>query len=211
MTDVLTVLQSFLAAVAELIPNLIGAIILLVIGWIIGMLVGKAVKKVLTAYDIDSRIGGEKPAIKLSSILPKIITWAIYLIFIQSAVEVLGIQSLVKVVGAIIAFIPGLIGAIIVVLAGFVLGNYVNRQVRASGMAYADLVGTGLFFLAIYVSVALALPLVGLDPTLINNILLLLVASVALGLGIALGLGGKDAMADLIKTYQKKMEKEKKS
>jgi hypothetical protein len=211
MTDVLTVLESFTTSVIELIPNLIGAIILLVIGWIIGMLVGKAVKKVLTAYDIDSRIGGEKPTIKLSSILPKIITWTIYLVFIQSAVEVLGIESLVEVVGAIIAFIPGLIGAIIVVLAGFVLGNYVNRQVRASKMAYADLVGTGLFFLAIYVSVALALPLVGLDPTLINNILLLLVASVALGLGIALGLGGKDAVADLIKTYQKKMEKEQKS
>lgn len=74
MTDVLTALESFVTAVVRLIPNLIGAIILLVIGWIIGMLVGKAVKKILTVYDIDSRIGGEKPSIKLSSILPKIIT-----------------------------------------------------------------------------------------------------------------------------------------
>jgi hypothetical protein len=45
----------------------------------------------------------------------------------------------------------------------------------------------------------------------INNILLLLVAAVALGLGIALDLGGKDTMADLIKTYQKQMEKNQKT
>jgi len=211
MTDVLTILESFVTAVAELIPNLIGAIILLVIGWIIGMLVGKAVKKVLTSYDIDSRIGGEKPAIKVSEILPKIFSWTIYLIFIQSAVEVLGIKALVDVVGAIIEFIPGLIGAVIVVIAGYALGDYIRRQIKASGIAYADMVGTALFFLTIYVSVALALPLVRIDPTLINNILLLLIGAVAIGVAIAVGLGGKDTVADLIKTYQKKMEKEQKS
>jgi hypothetical protein len=210
MTDVMTAFQAFAIGIVEVLPALIGAIILLVVGWIIGMLVGKAVKKVLTTTDVDSYIGGKQPAIKLSSIIPKIFSWIIYLIFIQAAVEVLGIESLTNIVGAILAFIPRVIGAILVIAAGFVLGSYVNLQVKASRMAYSDLVGTGLFFLAIYVSVAMALPLVGLDPTLVNNILLLLVGAVALGLGIALGLGGKDAAADLIKTYQKKIEEEQK-
>ena len=174
--------------------------------------VGKAIKKVLTSYNIDERITGDKtPPIKLSSLIPKIFSWAIYLIFIQAAVEVLEIEALVEVVGAIIAFLPGLIGAIIIIIVGYMLGDYIRKQVKASGEAYSDLVGAGLFFFILYISVALALPLVGIDPTLVNNILLLLVGAVAIGGAIALGLGAKDTVGELIKDYKKKMEKEQKS
>ncbi|WP_455280199.1 mechanosensitive ion channel family protein [[Eubacterium] cellulosolvens] len=121
----------------------------------------------------------------------------------------LEIEALVEVVGAIIAFLPGLIGAIIIIIVGYMLGNYVRRQVKTSGVAYSDLVGAGLFFI-LYISVALALPLVGIDPTLVNNILLLLVGAVAIGGAIALGLGAKNTVGELIKDYQKKMEKEQK-
>jgi hypothetical protein len=122
---------------------------------------------------------------------------------------VLGIAALVNVVGAIIAFLPGLIGGIIVVIVGYIIGDYIRKQIEASKILYSDLVGKGLFFLIIYVSVALALPLVGIDPTLVNNILLIIIASVGIGLAIALGLGLKDSVAELVKTYQKKITEQK--
>ncbi|WP_455280207.1 mechanosensitive ion channel family protein [[Eubacterium] cellulosolvens] len=66
-------LQSFVNSLAIFLPKLIGAIILIAIGWIIGFFVGKAIKKVLTAYNIDERITGDKtPPIQLSSLIPKI-------------------------------------------------------------------------------------------------------------------------------------------
>lgn len=209
MTELLSIFQTLLNSTIEFLPRLIGALILLLIGWLVGYLVGRSVKKALQLYNIDERIGGPKPIFKASSIFPVIFSWAIYLIFIQSAVQVLGIVALVNVVGAIIAFLPGLIGGIIIVIVGYIIGDYIRKQIEASKILYADLVGKGLFFLIIYVSVALALPLVGIDPTLVNNILLIIIASVGVGLAIALGLGLKDTVAELVKTYQKKITEQK--
>jgi len=207
MLDIITILNVFLNALIEFVPRLIGAIVLLLIGWAVGALVGRALKKGLLRYKIDERIFDGTPIIKLSNVFPLIFTWTIYLIFIQSAVQVLGVTALVTVVGAIVAFLPGLIKGIIILIVGYVLGDYVRRQVEDSGILHADIMGRGLFFFVIYVSVALALPLVGIDPTLVNNILLLIVAALSVGLAMAVGLGLKDTVADLVKTYQKKLAK----
>jgi hypothetical protein len=64
-----------------------------------------------------------------------------------------------------------------------------------------------IFFLVLYVSIALALPFVGIDPTLINWILIVIVASLGVGLAIAIGLGLKDVIADVARGYSRKFKK----
>jgi hypothetical protein len=66
-------------------------------------------------------------------------------------------------------------------------------------ITYSDIVAKILFFLILYISIAMALPLVGIDPTLVNNILLVIIGSVGLGLAIAIGLGLKDTIARMAK------------
>lgn len=187
-------------------PNIAMAVVLLAIGIVIGWAVGKFSKKVLEKLKIDKYIaGGGKPLFRLSNILPIVFSWFIYLAFIQAAVETLGIQALVAVVGLIINFLPGLIGAVLVVVAGYAVAEYVRRQVEESGFAYSDLIGKILFFLVIYISIAVALPLIKIDATLINNILLVIIGSAGAGMAIALGLGLKDTVAEIAKKYRKKI------
>ena len=70
---------------------------------------------------------------------------------------------------------------------------------------YASLVSKVLFFFIIYVAIALALPILGIPATLVNNILLVIIGSVGIGIAIALGLGLKDAVAIISKKYANKI------
>jgi hypothetical protein len=184
------------------VPNLIGAIILLVIGWILGVIVGKVSKEILRRAKIDMYIS-KKPTFKFSNIISTILSWTIYLIFIREAVNVLALPTLVEAIGIIISFLPGIIGAIIVLMAGYAVGEYVRKQIEESEITYSDIISKVVFFLVIYVSIAIALPMVKIDPFLINALLLILVGTIGLGISIAIGLGLKDVIAELAKKYVK--------
>lgn len=197
---ILEVLEVFLNSVIAFLPKLVGAGILLGIGWLVGVVVGRVTREVLTRLKVDKYVAREKkPAVRLSNVFSVIFKWAVYLVFIQAAVHVLEIPTLVTVLNEILTFIPGLVEAVIIIVAGYVIGEYIERQIVASKVLYSEMVGKAVFFLVLYVAIATALPLVGINPTLINNLLLITAGSVGLGFAIALGLGLKDAIARIAK------------
>ncbi len=194
------------AQVFSFLPNIAVAVILLLIGWLIGWVVIKVSRKILELVKIDHYVMHEgKSHFRLSKILPVVFAWFIYLVFIQAAVDALGVATLVTVVGKVIDFLPGLIGAILVIVAGYAIGEYVRRHVEDSKVMYSDLIAKGLFFLVLYIAVATALPLVNIDSTLISNILVVIIGSVGAGMAIAMGLGLKDEVAAMAKKYAKKI------
>ncbi|MEM7819452.1 MAG: hypothetical protein QXD48_01345 [Candidatus Aenigmatarchaeota archaeon] len=203
------ILGNLLVATAEFLPNLISAIILLVIGLVVGKIVGRAVKEVLERLKVDYYVHEtKKPIVNISNLFAVITRWWIYLAFISAALsrEVLGITSLAIWMSEINAFIPRVVGAALIMVAGYILGEYIKEHFKSTDRAYAALVGKITFFFIIYVAIALALPILGISATLVNNILLIIVASLGLGLAIALGLGMKDAVSDISRRWVKKIK-----
>ena len=193
-------LWSFVSSASIFIPKLIGACILLAIGWVLGKVVGRITKEVLIRLKVDQHIfKGKRPPFKLSSVFGLIFSWAIYLVFIQAAVEVLEVPALASFFQSILEFLPGLVKAILIIAVGYGVAEYVGRGIESSEMVYSDLVGKFLFFLVLYIAVTMALPQVGIDPTLLNNLLLIIVGSLGLGFAIAIGLGLKDVIAKMVK------------
>lgn len=190
-------LETFLYSVIDFFPKLVASVILLAIGVVIGAIVGRVSKELMTRFRIDQYISRRGPMLRLSNIFPLIFEWVIYLVFIKAAVERLGILALVDFVGMLLNFIPGMLGAIVVFIVGYVIAGYVKGQVERSKIAYSDLMGTILFWLLMYIAVALALPLVKIDTTLINNLLLVIVGAIGVGLAIAIGLGLKDVVEEV--------------
>lgn len=205
MKIILQVLSAFVDSVIAFLPKLTGAIVLLAIGWVIGTVVGKVTNEILRRLKIDQYLGRGKVVFKPSKIFAVIFSWAIYLVFIQAAVETLGIPALVSAIGGILAFIPGLVGAIIVVIAGYAIAEYARQQIEASKIEYSRILSKAVFFLTIYIAIAMALSLVKIDPFLINAILLVIVGSAGLGFAIAIGLGLKDFIATEAKKYLRKL------
>ena len=122
--------------------------------------------------------------------------------------NILGLEPLSAWVSNINLFIPKVIGAAIIMVVGYVLAEFIRGQMKKTGKVFASIVAKILFFFILYVSVALALPIL-LGPEnalLVGQILLVIIASVGLGVAIALGLGLKDAVAEISKKYVKKMK-----
>ncbi len=200
-------LEMFLNSVILFFPKIVAAVILLAIGWGIGSLVGRIVKELMLRFKIDQYISKRGSMLRLSDIFPVIFEWVIYLVFIKASVEALGVQALIDFVGMILNFIPGLLGAVILVIVGYVIAGYVQKQIEKSKIIYSAIMGKILFWLVIYIAFALALPLVGIDATLINNLLLVIVGSIGIGLAIAIGLGLKDVIAVIAKKKLKQILK----
>jgi|SRR3989344_5269039 len=189
-------------------PNLISAVVLLVIGLVVGKIVSRVVKEVLIRIKLDYYVSEtKKPVYSLADIFAVVTRWWIYLAFITAALsrEVLGITYLATWVAEINAFIPRIIGASVILVVAFVLAEYIKGHIKKTNLLWGAVVGKVLFFFVMYVAIALALPILGVSSTLVNNILLVIIGSVGLGIAIALGLGLKDSVNDVSKKYVRKM------
>jgi len=204
--DSLYVFSNTIEQIVTYIPNIIAAVLLLLVGWLIGKVLGMVTREILKRLKADVYFKFGR-GFEVSKIFGLIVSWIIYLAFIQAAVskEVLGVPTLELFVGQVLNFIPGVLEGMIIILVGYILAKYVQGQVIATKAEYSKFIGQVIFFFTIIITVALALPFVGIDPSLINNIILILVGSVGIGIAVALGLGLKDSVATLAKKYAKKI------
>lgn len=201
------VLSNLTVQTAAFVPNLIGAVVLLVIGLVAGKVLGRVVKEVLEKVKLDYYVSEtEKPVLSLAALFAMITRWWVYIAFITSAVGVLQISELTQWMRTILAFVPNIIGAALVLVAGYIVAEYIKGLLKKTGKLYAMVVGKVLFFFTLYVAIALALPILGISASLVNSILLVIIGSVGLGVAIALGLGLKDSIADIAKRYVRKLK-----
>jgi hypothetical protein len=198
-------LESFLTLSVDFSSKIVVSVILLAIGWVIGTIIGRITKELMIRLKVDSYIAKKTPVFKLSDIFPTLFEWIVYLVFIQAAVGVLEIPALGAFIQTVINFLPGLIGSVLVVVIGYVIAEYVKGEVELSKIAYSDIMANVLFWLIVYVAIALALPMVGINATLVNSILLIIVGSFGIGMAIAIGLGLKDVIRDIAKRKTRRL------
>ncbi len=182
------------------VPTLVGAFLLLLIGWVLGRVVGRTVFEVLKRFKADDyfRLGKK---LGISEIVSVLVAWIIYLAFIGATVEFLEIATLTLFFSNILNFLSGLLGGIVVLVVGYFVAGYVQKKILDTKMHYSEMLGQVIFFFTLIITISMAFDIVGIPTDLLNGIILLLVAGIALGLAIALGLGLKDSVAKLAKKY----------
>jgi len=202
-------LETFLVTLGQdtinFLPNLLGALLLLLIGYVVGKIVGAIIKKLCEGLKVDRYL--KTKGRKISDLFRIASEWIIYLVFIQSAVQYLGIIALAMFVNEIIYFIPKAVGAAVIIIVGYILGTFLENEIKKNGDRYGSIVGKIVNFFVLYVSVALALPFLGVNAELVNNILLIIIGSIGLGVAIAIGLGLKDIVAKEANKYIDIVEK----
>lgn len=206
IVDALAVLtQSFI----EKVPALIYAVIFLALGYVIGKFLGYITHRALTEAKIDKYVSHKSFNIQVSKLSSVVVRWVVYLVFIQQATNILGVTVISGIVDKIIGFIPGVVGAAAVIIAADGIGIYIKDSVIGAADVYTKIAGHLTFFLVMYVGIATALPLIGINPVLINQILLLIVGAISVGMAIALGLGLKDTIHEISKEYVNVKKKKK--
>lgn len=202
-----TILANLVTTTAAFVPNLLAALIWLLIGYIVGKIVGIVIHKICVGIQVDKYLKNQ--GFKLSYLFKIAGSWWIYLVFIQIAAETLGVASLTMFVGEIVSFIPHAVGAAIIVVVGYILGGFFEEQIKHSDGRYNSLVGKVVYFFTVYVAIALALPFIGINATLVNSILLIIIASFGLAFALAVGLGMKESVAKEADKYIGEIKKKK--
>ena len=165
------------------------------------MLDQEATKKALEKLKADKLFGDNVLKISMSSIGKTVVSWVIYLIFLQQATVFLNVHVISMIVNDIILFIPNIAGMIGVILLTYLFGMYLKDKIIGSAKMYTKLLGDVIFFLVLYIGISTALPLVGINTDLISQLLLLVVGGLSLGIAVAVGLGMKDTVAKVSAKY----------
>ncbi len=132
--DIVDSLADTVGIFLEFIPRLVGALILYFIGKIVAGIVVKLAHKLLKAVKFDdvidkSGLGAvvERGGFPDSALLlAKIVGWIIMLVFIQLAVSALGIESIESLINQLVAWIPNVLIAIVLIVITGAAANFVR-------------------------------------------------------------------------------------
>ncbi|WP_417398449.1 mechanosensitive ion channel [Fictibacillus iocasae] len=208
---------SMLDRVMDMIPNMIVAAILVAVGlWL-----GKKIKQFVTGLleragfnAIFSRMGlGSLDSkanrnMTVSQIVGFIAQAVVVLLFTIEALQLVGLESLVSILTAVLAYVPMVLTAIIVLGIGFYVGDLVKRIVMS--MVKQPTEGKLLGNIAKYTIIALtffmALDQLGVAKTIVNAAFILILGGFTIAFGLAFGLGGRDFAAQTMRRLSQRME-----
>lgn len=200
--------------IVQFIPALIGAIIILIIGWIVGRVAGGVLSKLLRKTNIDESVGKtdfgmalEKSGMTVSGLFGSLIKWFIYLIFIMAAVNVLNIPVFANFLNAVVLYIPNLIAGVLVLVIGLIAVNFLMKWIggmlEGQDVPFTNWIVVGLQALLSLVVIVIALDQWRIQTAIIYTFLVPLAwgisAGLAIAIGIAVGVGAKDVVADYLR------------
>jgi hypothetical protein len=139
------------------------------------------------------------------SILGQLVFWFVFIIALTMAADALGIPQVSVILGQLIAYIPSIIAAILILILAALLANFVSGIVRGATGSNV-LASVAQYAIIVYAAFA-ALTQLGIAVQLTANTFLILLGAVALAAALAFGLGGRDLARDVLqKAYNRSNE-----
>jgi hypothetical protein len=208
---------SYWLALAAFAPKFVAAVLLLSLGWILARLLRRATIQILKKLRFD--IAAEKAGIEdfllrggvrytAVTIFANLVYWLILLAFTLAVLNSLGWQAATTLFERVILYIPNVIIALMVLLAGSLLG----KLVRQTSHAYLENIGiegakalSTLAQVAIMVFVAsVALEQLSIGGQILVSAFQIAFGAICLALALAFGLGGRDWAAQVLEKLWKK-------
>ena len=208
-----TALEHALATLAEragdLLPRALTAGILLLAGWLLARLLRTWTARGLArlgrlvdgrpTQSLLRRVGIERPVAEL---LGAVVYWGVLLLFVTAATDALGLPLLATWLAAASYHLPRILLAILVLIAGVLLGNLGRDAARAAataaGIAHDALIGRLVQALVVVIALVTAVDQVGVDIRFLTTIILLAVGAGSGSVALAFALGARTAVANII-------------
>ncbi|MEZ0208755.1 MAG: hypothetical protein ACAH17_01080 [Candidatus Paceibacterota bacterium] len=192
-------------------PNVIIAVIVFVLGWAFGSVLGRAVAHLIALTRIDRalhRAGFDKISEKagvnvtLSGFVGSLVKWLVVVAFTIASAEILGLSQVTQMLRDILVYIPQVIIAAIILVIAALLGDFVARLVehstRGIGMKGHFAAQVSKWAIIIVGGIFPALTQLRIAQGLVEVLFTGVVFALSLALGLAFGLGGKEAAAKSI-------------
>ena len=210
MTSVAAALALLLGAI----PKVIGFAVILIVGWLIATALSAAVAAILRTVkfnDLAQRAGISGFVQKMgvhtdaAGFLALLVKWFVRLIVLVTAFDALGLPAVSQVLQQILLWLPNLIVALVVLviagLAANALAGLVRGATAESGLGSPDVLASIARVAVWAFAIVVAANQIGVATTLINTLFMATVGALALALGLAFGLGGRETAAQIVRGW----------
>jgi len=200
--------------VLNVLPELLGAAVLLVLGWTLSGVIGRLLARGVRASGLERAIEhsaageylrGSGSRWTVAGVIGGMTTWAIRLLFLQAAASMLAMPQLTAVITALILFIPNVLVAVGVLIVGVLLAGVAGGAIRAAavrmGVVEPDRPARMARVAVVALSVIGAISQLGIAPVIVHTLFIGAVGALALAVGLAFGLGGREVAAELTREW----------
>lgn len=188
-------------------PNVLAALLILIIGSIVASALARLTRKVLQRLRFDRVIHSSAAGSMVSRVIEspsyftgRIVFWLIMIGTISLAVAALNLPILNDLLGAVYGYIPNIIAAVVIFLIASAISaggaRFVQRVMGNTAMS--RVVSTAIPAITMSLAIFMILNQLGIATDIVNILFTGIVGSVALGLALAFGLGGKEVARGLL-------------
>jgi hypothetical protein len=213
-------LQSSFLQLADYIPALVGALVILFAGYLLAKLIERGTDRLLARIGLNRWLerGGVLDAVERtgwrrspSRLVANLVFWFVMFVVILLAARALGLESLADVFSQLVSYVPSVIAAVVIVLVGIVLGEFVDGLIMASagglhgGPTLARVGRAGVIILAIF----MALQELGIASEIVTTAFAIVFGAVALAFALSFGLGNRDLAGQVTREWYERMRAER--
>ncbi len=212
-----TLQESFEASVTlfmTYLPKTLGALMLLGLGVLLGKVVEAGTSRVLNIIGVDRWLSGtgllsllQKTGSKrsISQIVGLLGFWLVFLLFLISATEALSLALLSETLTALVHYLPKIGMATLILVLGLLATNFVRDIISvacdSSGIQQGTIIAQTVYIAATLLVIVTAINELGIDTSLLNQIIVLVIAGLIAGSALSFGFGSRSAVRNLIAAH----------
>ena len=219
----LAIIQPLMQELVIFTVRLLLAIVVFVIGYLISAGIGKLITEILKSIRFNRLFEREgwKQALQRASIevnpsefIGSIFKWVFVIVSLLIAVDILRLAAFAGFLSMVLDYVPRVVVAVLVFVVAVIIADIVEKVVRASverlkvgyGYVVSSIVKWAIWIFVLFLVLDQLLPTSDLIRTLYTAIVYGIVGSLTLGIGLAIGLGGKEVAARMIEDMHKRIK-----
>jgi len=210
--DVFVRLKDTLVQIGRLLPPLFLALVILAAGYLVARIIERIVNRFLdrVQFDRSAERWGVTEAVERTGtrldparVVGKLLFWGIMLVIILLAATALGLQNINDVFANLVGYVPSIFAAIIVIVLGLVLGEFVRALIltSAGGVEGVPTVAKVAKALVIAIALLMALEQIGLAADIVKTAFELVLGAAVLAVALAFGLGNTKLAGEITRRW----------
>lgn len=191
---------------ASLLPGILAFLVAVVLFSLIGWLLAWAVRRILIALHFDDRLGRGTEAVTEWSprqtpagLAARLVFWVFVVIGIAVGADAFGASSHSRIAEGLLAYLPRLIGAGVILLVGNIVARFLSRGVLIGAvnmnLQYARLLSLGIKWLVLVLTAAMALDHLEIGQQVVDLAFGILFGGIVLSLALSVGLGSRELVS----------------
>jgi len=204
---------------AGLIYAFSGTVLILLVGLFLAAGLGKLVEKIFDGIRLDNTLenAGLKPIferanlrVRVAYFIGRVVYWFVVLSFLLMIADFLQLEAFSIFLQQILAYLPNILVAVLILAAAAVIAQFLKKVVRASAMSAhlhsANFLGTLAWWAVAVFGLFAALLQLQVAESIVNALITGFIAMISLAGGLAFGLGGKDYASHLLNKLREETE-----